>query len=217
MVAAQKVVPLEQIATAALCPNIHMDDKTDKDEPEEKVGRQDVPLVVIVQAPCWGCLPKKGGKRGHHEGGPAWGQVLLTSKNFQALTSNNGAEVEVMLLIGVCGQFLGFPCQPHVEDDQGHDCEDRMLLECKVEMFARLPNLPNLPSSRWRRWQVQGTWMPDGQGSRVSALSGAWSLTTRRHRRRDRWWRPWPGWAGWSTSQPPGSRLERAQHGLNLL
>ena len=52
MVAAQKVVPLEQIATAALCPNIHMDDKTDKDEPEEKVGRQDVPLVVIVQAPC---------------------------------------------------------------------------------------------------------------------------------------------------------------------
>ena len=135
MVAAQKVVPLEQIATAALCPNIHMDDKTDKDEPEEKVGRQDVPLVVIVQAPCWGCLPKKGGKRGHHEGGPAWGQVLLTSKNFQALTSNNGAEVEVMLLIGVCGQFVGFPCQPHVEDDQGHDCEDRMLLECKMEML----------------------------------------------------------------------------------
>ena len=52
MVAAQKVVPLEQIATATLCPNIHMDDKTDKDEPKEKVGRQDVPLVVIVQAPC---------------------------------------------------------------------------------------------------------------------------------------------------------------------
>ena len=42
--------------------------------------------------------------------------------------------MEVMLLIRVCGQFVGAPRQPHVEDDQGNDCEDCLLLEGKLRM-----------------------------------------------------------------------------------
>ena len=44
------------IYTDTICPHIQIDCKTGKDDPQEKVGEQDIALVVIVQAPCVGSL-----------------------------------------------------------------------------------------------------------------------------------------------------------------
>ena len=51
--------------------NIQVNHEAGKDKPEEDVGGEDVPLVVVVQAFCRACLTKVCGQRRDHEGGPA--------------------------------------------------------------------------------------------------------------------------------------------------
>ena len=44
------------IYTSTICSHIQIDRKTGKDDPEVKVGEQDIAPVVIVEAPCECCL-----------------------------------------------------------------------------------------------------------------------------------------------------------------
>ena len=72
------------IDTNTVSAHIQKDGETSKDKPEVKVGCQDVPLVVIVEASCWCCLSKKGWQRGNHERRRSWEQALLNQRSFRS-------------------------------------------------------------------------------------------------------------------------------------
>ena len=52
VMATEKVIPIHRISIGTVWRQIQMNHKTGKDEPQPKVRRPDVALVVIVQAPC---------------------------------------------------------------------------------------------------------------------------------------------------------------------
>ena len=66
---AKEVVSLQ--AAQGILPHVQVDHQACEDEPEEDIGGDDVPLVVVVQAFRRACLTKVCGQRGDHEGGPA--------------------------------------------------------------------------------------------------------------------------------------------------
>ena len=58
-------------AAQGILPHVQVDHQAYEEEPQEDVGGEDVPLVVVVQAFRRACLTKVCGQRGDHEGGPA--------------------------------------------------------------------------------------------------------------------------------------------------
>ena len=64
--AAQEVVPIQFLSV-----QVQVDHQAGEEEPEDDVGGEDVPLVVVVQAFRRACLTKVCCQRGDHEGGPA--------------------------------------------------------------------------------------------------------------------------------------------------
>ena len=66
---AKEVVSLQ--AAQGILPHVQVDHQACEDEPEEDIGGEDVPLVVVVQAFRRACLTKVCGQRRDHEGGPA--------------------------------------------------------------------------------------------------------------------------------------------------
>ena len=66
---AKEVVSFQ--AAQGILPKVQVDHQTYEDEPEEDIGDEDVPLVVVVQAFRRACLTKVCGQRRDHEGGPA--------------------------------------------------------------------------------------------------------------------------------------------------